>query len=273
MSRQSRRQARRRKDRRGVIIGILAFFVLAGLFVLGLRPPRDLEPNTNCPLDQQYAAQMAILVDQSDTLTTVQAAVTRQILRFVDREIPETTEIRMYNIGRAGRRDPAPELRICKPAHGDSVSRWTSNPRLVTQNYNENFSVPFQEALSSAVQDVSSDTISPIIEAIQVAAVDAFQPRDSRIPRHLVIVSDMIQNSGDFSFFTDPRDFEILARNPDYGTLRVDLSGVSVRAFLLARRGPYARMQDDSMRLFWEDYFIDQEADPAARPLWIAVEG
>lgn len=272
MSRTSRRQARKRKDRNGAILGGVAVTILVGLFLWGQRTPRAVGPN-NCPLDGRYAAQMAILVDPSDTLTTVQVSATPRILDIIEREVPELTEIRVYAVGRAGRRDTAAAIRLCKPTHPDSVSSFTGNPTIVAREYDDDFVVPLRETLSSLL-NVESDTISPIMEAIQAAAVNAFQPRAAPIPRHLLIVSDLIQNSADLSFYTDPIDFGPLSRSPDYGTLRVDLSGVSVTAFLLARRGQGGRIQAGGLRRFWEDYFIDQGVeDPSARLRWIPVEG
>ena len=271
MSRRARREAKKRKDQAGVILGAVAVAVLVGFFLWGQRDGQSLD-SSNCPQDGRYAAQIAILVDPSDTLTTVQGSVAPRILELIEREAPQTTEIRVYTVARAGRRNTAASLRLCKPVHPDSTSSLTGNPTIAARRYQEDFVAPLQRTLSSLL-DVEGDSISPIMEAIQAAAVNAFQPRGAYIPRHLLIVSDMIQNSADLSFYTDPVDFGPLSRDPDYGTLRVDLSGVAVSAFLLARRGSAGRIQAGGLSRFWEDYFVDQGAEPGARPRWIRVEG
>ena len=272
MRRHARRRATKRKNLAGAVIGVVAALILVALFVRGQRPQRAFDAD-NCPEDGRYAAQIAILVDPSDTLTTVQeGSGAPRLLEAIENDAPETAEIRVYTVGQAGRGAPAAAMRVCKPAHPDDVSSVTGNPQRAERRYRDEFLAPLERTLA-ALLSVEGDSISPIIEAIQGAAVSAFQPREANIPRRLLVVSDMIQNSGNLSFYRDSANFGPLSRNPDYGTLRVDLSGVEVSVFLLARRGGAGRIQGGTLRAFWEDYFLDQGASPLARPRWIMVEG
>ena len=256
----------------GGVIGLLALAALIALFVRGQRGSRAFDA-ANCPEDGDYAAQIAILVDPSDTLTNVQeGSGAPRVLETIENGAPATAEIRIYTVGQAGRGNTRAVFRVCKPVHPDDVGSFTGNPALAERRYEEDFRAPLEQALTSLLS-VEGDSISPIVEGIQVAAVSAFQPRDADIPRQLLIVSDMIQNSRDLSFYRDPVEFGPLSRSPDYGTLRVDLSGVEVSVFLLARRGGAGRIQGGTLRGFWEDYFLDQGASPLARPRWIMVEG
>lgn len=272
MQARKRRQAEKRKNLAGAAIGGVALVILAALFLRGQRQERVFDA-ANCPEDEDYAAQIAILVDPSDTLTNVQeGSGTPRVLEAIEDGVPATTEIRVFTVGQAGRGNTASILRLCKPVHPDSVSSLTGNPQRAQRRYRDEFVAPLQQTLA-ALLNVEGDSISPIVEGIQVAAVSAFQPRVSDIPRQLLVVSDMIQNSRNLSFYREPVDFGPLSRNPDYGTLRVDLSGVEVSVFLLARPGGAGRIQGGTLRAFWEDYFLDQGASPLARPRWIMVEG
>ncbi|MDE2975749.1 MAG: hypothetical protein OXU64_13680 [Gemmatimonadota bacterium] len=254
------------------MIGVLALAILIALFVRGQRGSRAFDA-ANCPEDGDYAAQIAILVDPSDTLTDVQeGSGAPRVLEAIENGAPATAEIRVYTVGQAGRGGTRALFRVCKPVHPDDVGSLTGNPQLAERRYREEFLAPLRQTLG-ALLDVQGDSISPIMEAIQGAAVNAFQPRAADIPRRLLVVSDMIQNSRHLSFYRDSADFGPLSRNPDYGTLRVDLSGVEVSVFLLARRGGAGRIQGGTLRGFWEDYFLDQGASPLARPRWIMVEG
>lgn len=267
-----RNRTTKRKNLVGAVIGVLALAILVALFVRGQRGSRAFDA-ANCPEDGDYAAQIAILVDPSDTLTSVQeGSGAPRVLATIESGAPATAEIRVYTVGRAGRGDTRAVFRVCKPVHPDEVGSLTGNPAMAERRYQEDFLAPLEQALA-ALLSVEGDSISPIVEGIQVAAVSAFQPRDADIPRQLLIVSDMIQNSRNLSFYREPVEFGPLSRNPDYGTLRVDLSGVEVSVFLLARRGGAGRIQGGTLRGFWEDYFLDQGASPIARPRWIMVEG
>ena len=89
----------------------------------------------------------------------------------------------------------------------------------------------------------------------------------------LLIVSDMAQNSENWSFYGDqanPTDFRELSRQPLLRSLRVDLTGVRVTIYQLARSGVTGRIQQRNLRQFWDDYFLDMGADT---PTWIDVEG
>ncbi len=271
MSRRARRRKQQRKNLLGGTLAGVVLVALAAAFIWGtIGGDRELD-EANCPADGRYAAQVAILVDPSDSLTAVQRSVAPRILESIASDAPETAEIRVYTLARAGRGDTASALRLCVPRHPDSVSSATGNPAIARRRYNE-FIQSLEESLSILLNS-PGDNISPLIEGIQVAAVSTFRPRSSDMPRRLFIVSDMLQHSSAASFYRGEPDLSVLMRSPDYGTLKVDLSGVEVSAFLLARAGNAGRIQADGMRRFWEDYFLDQGAHPAARPRWVNVEG
>lgn len=271
MSRRTQRIRKQQKDLIGrVMIGAVAL-VLVGILIWGQMSGGPGLDRANCPEDGRYAAQIAILVDPSDSLTSVQRSVVSRILETIEVDVPETAEIRVYELARAGRGNAASVLRTCVPVHPDGVSHLTGNPQIAAREYEE-FTMSLRSVLSTLL-DGQEDSVSPLLEGIQAAVVNAFQPRASTMPRQLLIVSDMLQNSQTMSFYREAADFGSLSRNPDYGTLRVDLSGVEVSVFLLARGGEAGRIQADNMRKFWADYFLDQGAHPAARPKWVNVEG
>ena len=143
------------------------------------------------------------------------------------------------------------------------------NPDIARRRYEEEFLGPLDEHLAELLAGPGA-LASPILKTVQAMAVDAFQPPDFRLPRQLIIVSDMVQHSEDWSFFRDPLDFSALAGHPDYPTMGVDLDGVNVSVFFLARRGMAGRIQAGPIREFWDEYFLDQGA---RQPQWNNVTG
>lgn len=260
--------ASRRTDLGFILLGVASALVLVGLFVWGQRAPAQLDSEL-CPEGDDPVVQVIILLDPSDSLNVVQKGVVDRILRYLEDSIPERSEIRLYTVAASGRRDTVPKFRRCVPSH--PIDSPGTNYDMMQRDYNDKFRSPLESNLRTLL-DGPNDTVSPIVEAIQVSVVSAFRPRDAAIPRRLVIVSDMMQNSSDLSFYPPPTpDYEIFTRNPAYSTLRVDLSSVEVTVFLLARRdtgGPGASRQ---LKQFWEDYLLDQGA--VARPRWVDVEG
>lgn len=267
--------ARERVNPWYIVLGVVSVGILITFIVLGQREGLRVD-SANCLQDDAPPAQVVVLFDPSDSLSMVQRrSVASRLIEDLESSMPERTEIRLYTIARAGRREPVPEMRVCVPPHPDSIGTLESfrrNRTILQREYSMRFRDPLQERLN-ALLDVPSDSISPIVEAMQTAVVDAFQPRGASIPRHVIVVSDMVQNSSDLSFFRQTPDFGTFARNPDYDTLRVDLNGVRVTVFLLARRGIAGRLQGEQLRGFWEDYFLDLGAEEGARPRWVPIEG
>ena len=264
----------KRTDPWFVVLGVLSVLALISLFIWGQREGPQFDSD-RCPRNVAPTAQVVVLLDPSDSLSSVQKqSVVSRLLEDLE-NVPEQTEIRVYTVARAGRRELVPEVRTCMPPHPDSVGTLESlktNRVIMEREYAEGFRIPLEQRLQTLL-DVPSDTVSLIVEAVQASVVDAFQPRNASILRRVLIVSDMVQHSPDLSFFRQTPDFGAFARNPNYGTLRVDLSSVEVTVFLLARRGIAGRVQAGQLKVFWEDYFLDQGVKAAARPRWVDVEG
>ena len=248
----------------------LAAAVLAWWWIKGRPVPLDA---ALCPEDQNYPAQVAVLLDPSDPLNTPQSFVVDRIMGALERDVSETTEIKAFTVARAGRQDTVPDYRICKPIHPDSVS-WLEGADLGQENIVEAYA-GFREGLRQSLSGVlrqSGDTASPILAAIQTSVLSAFRPRDASTPRWLLMVSDMAQNSDCWTFYGDRANasFRDLSQQPCLRSLRVDLTGVRVTIYQLARRGVTGRIQQRNLRQFWEDYFLDMGADT---PTWVDVEG
>ena len=274
MSRRSRREAEKKKTLRAWAVIVPAVLILCGFFVFGqLSQPQA--GADHCPLDGQFAAHVAVLVDPSDALTAVQQrSALGRLIESLDR-VPERAEIRIYSVARIGRDGRAgADLRLCVPPHPDSIGwlagRLWGNYRLNAMNYDRDFIEPLRLVLGELLA-APSDSVSPIVEAIQAASVDAFPQASTTVSRELIVVSDMVQHTIDLSFFREAPDFGVFGGSPVYATLRVDLAGVTARIFLLARRGMPGRLQGDRLQEFWDDYFID--SGTSGEPQWVPVEG
>lgn len=263
-----------RQNRVGKWLIALLIVAAAGFALFQFLNPPTLLDAAHCPEDLNFPAQIAVLLDPSDPLNTPQSFVVDRITDALDRDVPEMAEIKTFTVARAGRQDTVPDYRMCKAVHPDSVS-WLEEASDGEQNIVEAYD-DFQEGLRQNLSGVlrqSDDTASPILEAIQTSVLSAFRPRDANTPRWLLIVSDMAQNSDNWSFYGDqasPTDFRELSRQPLLRSLRVDLTGVRVTIYQLARSGVTGRIQQRNLRQFWDDYFLDMGADT---PTWIDVEG
>jgi len=276
MSRRSRRETKKKKDRLGKILVGVAVVALIGIVAWGeLSGGPDLDTD-QCPEEERkLAGQVAVLLDPSDALSGIQRLSGVPRLMEALQTLPKLTEIKVYTVGRAGRQQNLSyEYRVCALPHPDSIGFiegfWT-NRDIAARRYEERFVNPLRAVLDARL-DVAGDTISPILEALQTVVLDAFQPRNSSLPRRLFVVSDVVQNSSNLSFFPDGQavDLAAFSRQPQYGRLKVDLSRVDVTVFLLARAGNAGRIQRARLQDFWRDYFID---NGAAKVDFVGVEG
>ena len=108
---------------------------------------------------------------------------------------------------------------------------------------------------------------SPILEQIQsVSRMPGFS--DSAARRHLIIVSDMLQNTSEAQFCHKQGHlpgFEKFKAKPYYQRVKpASLEGVDVKIYMLIRGSlgtpPYAYCTEDELSGFWHDYFVDAGA-------------
>ena len=268
-----RTSRKKEKDLRGIIaiISVILLIIVYAVYA-SLSAPPALD-DALCPENERdLAGQIAVAIDPSDSLHYTQQADARaKVLRLLE-AADEYTEIQLYELSRDERQPALMVFRICTTARPDQIGWFEGlrkNREIARRRYEEEFIGPLGLHLDELLSGPGS-MASPILKTVQDMAVDAFQSTDSRLPRRLVIVSDMVQHSEDMSFFRDPVDFMVLAGHPDYPTMRVDLDGVNVCVFFLARRGMAGRIQATPIQKFWDEYFLDQGA---RSPKWNRITG
>lgn len=254
-----------------MIIGAIAVFMAIAVYA-SLSVPPKLDPNLCPEKESDVAGQIAIVLDPSDSLDYTQRADARARVLGQIEATREYTEIQLYELSRDERQPPQMKFRVCAPEHPDQINwfeRLRKNRDIARRRYEEEFIEPLARHLDELLAGPDA-LASPILKTIQDVTVDAFQPPDSRLPRQLILVSDMVQHSADMSFFEDPIDFRLMGQSSDYPTMQVDLEGVEVTIWLLARRGIAGQIQARPIREFWDEYFLDQGA---RQPQWKRVTG
>ncbi|HEY9788371.1 MAG TPA: hypothetical protein V6D17_23480 [Candidatus Obscuribacterales bacterium] len=199
-----------------------------------------------------------LLVDKTDPLTTIQREALRQELRKIKEDIPIHTGIEVYSVAPVQTHLLTPEApMVCNPGTGAAVSAWTGNPRLVNKLWDERYSRPL-EHLFDQMLSFGTAPVSPIFESIQSVAVGAFGPlRPAAEYRRLIIISDLLHNTPQFSQYGGPGSFDDFRRTDYYRRVRPDLRGVQVEIIYLRREGTE---QGRSHIEFWQDYFRDSGA-------------
>jgi len=243
-----------------VLIAAIALLVLGGGFLYfkgqSLITPTD--PHSLCPSKQSPGEVVAILLDPSDALGEPQRVQLRGVLQRVSNQLPRFGLIEVYRIGTVASVLPKPVIHLCNPGSGHDVSRFYSNPDLANRKWQM-----FADSVMSTIEreiSAQQQATSPIFEAVQAIGVRTFrQPTFDGRPKHLVIVSDLLQNvPGGIDMYKPLPPFNAFKETPYYQQIRTNLSDVHV--FLVYLNRPLVRTQGRRHVDFWEEYFKDQRA-------------
>ena len=194
-----------------IVASLLAGVALVGFFAapsLLRGPPRDQE--TLCPKTGPVGHTL-ILVDKSDPWSEVQAGRLKKLVKQIGDELPAERMLSIYVFNVVFEPGFPALISLCNP--GKTASELIGNPRREYVKWVEKFGRPLDDALTVLTQPAKGNQ-SPIVEAIG----DVVSRRENRVPngdRSLVLVSDMLQNSGQFTVFGNAagaRDPERLRR-------------------------------------------------------------
>lgn len=168
-----------------------------------------------CPLDGQLAGHTIILLDNSGSMRDAgigQLAGALDRARFVT---PGNGRVSLYVLPSAGVADPPLLYTRCLPGGQDDTNVKT---RTTAQLFWEAFTMEVRDAVQHAAQN----TQTPIVEALRsLAAEPSFQASIPR--RRIMIISDMIQESGSSSF-----------ANADDVTTGIDFSNATLEVWLVS---------------------------------------
>ena len=251
--RQSR--AAKKRQARHVLIGTAALlsFVLsvagAAYYVTTREPPLD--RITLCPRGGP-AGHIVLLVDKTDPLNfTQKQAFLRLLEELVEKGIPPGQLVSVFVLGEDYRQAATPLVEICNPGRGEGKSGLTANLPRLTAQFRERFRQPLLKQTEVLISATASPT-SPILEMVQLVAINGFRKHAVKGPRRLIIVSDMLHNTPRYSMYRESHDYHAFESSAYGRKMHADLARVEVELhYVLHSPGLQTRRQ----LKFWEDYF------------------
>lgn len=229
------------------IVAVGAALLLAvGIFAR----PRSLDTRTGCETDQLLPnAHTVVVIDQTDRFTPAQITYAKTVLLY------EYDHLRRYDLltvrGVGDNADtPLRNFKLCRVQKRGEVLGLAVNEDQVAHRFETVAGKPLARYLDSLARVGEAET-SPLVETIaNISREEDFGPGVH--DRRLVVISDMAQNSANFSQYRDKGAQVVLPS--ELGVFRPDLKGASVRIHYLLRPS-LRRLQGPAHQDAWEAFF------------------
>lgn len=290
--RSRRQQQKRRKDILG-IIGITSILALGGGGYYFFSSNSDPLDANNCSKKNGPKAVTAIVFDKSeryskDQITDIQSSfnlwLTGREAATKNRPIEleffaEGNLLQLYvtdndDVNSVGGLEPLVEL--CVPADFKNANALIENPKMMKETY-QKFIKQFSDILDELVK-VAED-ISPIMETIvRLSNSQSFLDHPNK-KHNLFIVSDMLQNSDNYSHYKSNEgegpEWKNFAKKMEGEVyLRTRLHNVEWQVFYAKRKKARdKKLQTTRLSNFWEEFFNKAEAFPNQESPWILMDG
>lgn len=235
---------------------LFALIVLLGLLIAGgvfFYKNRTIAPDklTLCPQSGPLG-HVVVLVDSTDPYTFIQReAFSASLKKLAGSAVPEGHLLSIYELGEDFKANAQPVFERCNPGTSDGKSEFTANLKRIQERHRDEFEKPIIELIDVLVPTKEAAQ-SPIFEMFQLVSINAFRTHDIDGPRSLIVYSDMLHHTKEFSMFKALSDYSKLTDTPYGRRTRADLKGVRVELNYLM---DYPHLQTRKQLHFWEQYF------------------
>ena len=247
------------RDALGIFNIIIVLGILGGISYLAMSlQPEEYDRDTLCVVGITPPHRV-VIIDKTDLYSMDQAeAIAGVILNERDR-LGVGERLSLFELNENGNLSDTNNFSLCNPGSGEQVNPLYRNPERIQARYEALFAGPLQTALSDLVTPKDAPQ-SPILEALAgLTHEDSF---DRSVPgRHIVLVSDMLQNSEIFTVYGRGRG-SIEERLPDPVEVAQALEaqhgdglmGVTLEIRLIPRVG-WEADQAGTLRDYWDLVF------------------
>lgn len=255
--------SRATKARKAKFVGIVLIasvsVVLAGLFLYqALNPTPQINTATNCP-NSGPVSYTAIIIDTTDSINAVVRIAIENEFSRIKEKVPKFGALAIYAAGFEGEISK-PEFLLCNPGGVSQMDWLTEGKILVERRWAEGFQRPLDSVLQTMLSGSEAER-TPLLEAIQSVSVQSFGPLRSQdkseIPKKLIIISDMLQNSENLSLYDHIPLAQQFLKSETYRKIRSDLRDVEVSIFLI-RRQTRKGIQGPELLRFWQELIAAQ---------------
>ena len=230
------------KDKKGyqILIAIVVVIMIIFVAYFVLQQP-------SCDNDNP-TAHVLIIIDTTDPLTEGQQKRISEFVKDIKKEVETCQKFSIFALEAKLDGLSEPRFSACQPPKGSDANPFYQNRRIFEKKFKQSFEDLFNNMLPH-ITEGGAGAQSPIIEAlVEVGQRADFSNKVKK--RRLVLISDLLQNTGVFSFIKQQPAGQIPLAN---------LTEVEVEIHIICRPA-YRQLQGDSLTQFWSKYFQDSGA-------------
>ena len=234
---------------RGMIGAMLAS--VFGLFALAaFSASPALTPETGCRMDRKDPAHTVVMIDQSDPFNPNDLDWVSEFIDSEARTLPRFGRLTVVTPNSADPYDARIVYSHCSPGSAEDANPLLQNPRMIEDTWRETFYEPLSDEIEKALMDTRQPS-SPLFEAVYSIA-DRADFQASRGDRRIILISDLMQHSDEFSFYRAGTDQDAFSQTRLADQVPA-MGGVEIVARVVPRQEYDLPMSD--VKQFWRDYF------------------
>jgi len=237
-------------------IGVMVSSVFGLFAVAAFNSPPALDTQTACRMDRKDPAHTIILIDQSDPFNPNDLSWVYEFVDAEARSLPKYGRLTVLTPNASDPYSPATVFSNCSPGSVEDANPVFQNPRMIDDTWRDTFYQPLVTEVETAMVTTRQPS-SPLFEAVYTVADRAdFQKTHGN--RRVVLVSDLMQHSNDFSFYKSGADYTAF-KDSRLGEEIPDMADIEVVARIVPRQNYDLPLND--VKAFWRDYFVAAGAD------------
>ena len=234
-----------------IVLTAITIFFVAGVIYYQYSRPKPLTENTMCPANGPLG-HVVLLVDKTDPFNITQRkSLQISLNEIISTRIPEGYLLSIFVLGENFEQSTQPVIELCNPGSDAGKSELDNNLSRLRKKYEDRFIKPLDEISKSLITDESAKN-SPIFEMLQHVGISGFRKNSVHGPKKLIIFSDMLHNTPQYSMFRGVLSFEEFSALDYSKKVTTDLSQVDVEINYLLTN---PKLQTRRNSLFWEEYF------------------
>jgi hypothetical protein len=265
MAKVSRAEERRRRRNYVVatVVGLVAAAAFSGAAYFMASQPGELDARM-CPA-KGPVGHTVVLIDTTDPFTFTQRQAFSVLFKdLVRQQTPEGYLLSVFVLGERFEENAKAVVELCNPGSGAGKNQFTTTLEKLRRTYEEGFLQPL-EAQAEKLARSEPAKFSPILEMLQLASINGFRKEAIKGEHRLVLVSDMLHNTPQFSMYKPVPEYAAFAASAYGQKTQLRLDNVKVDLHYLMNS---PALQTRRNLQFWEEHFTKAGARiVAVRPL------